>query len=787
MADATRPVRRVLRVSGIVQGVGFRPFVYGRARALGLAGHVLNEGSDVVIDVEGSAAAIARLRSQLEADSPPRSDIRAVSMEEHPPLGRSGFSIVQSVGTHGPGRRLPPDTATCDACLREIRDPAERRHGHPFANCTDCGPRLSIVRDAPYDRSRTTMAAFALCPACQREYDDPTNRRFHAQPIACPACGPRLSLLSESGAPCSAVDPLAECARRLLAGQIGALKGLGGFHLACDATRSSVVAELRRRKLRDDKPFALMVANLEAAEAIAELDDAARALLCSVERPIVLVRQRADASLPDSLAPGLERIGLMLPYTPLHHLLLDAVEPMPLVMTSGNRSDEPMATDNARALEELRGVADFFLVHDRDIFIRVDDSVVALLDGAPSVLRRARGFAPRAIELPHALSIPTLGVGAQFKNVFALGEGTTALPSSHIGDLDTRAAQEELTRCYDLYRRLLCIEPERIVHDLHPDYASTRWARELATRTGAELCAVQHHHAHFAACLAENEHQGAALGVTFDGMGLGADGTSWGGEFLLGTAADVERVATLAPLRLPGGDAAVREPWRIALGWLHDAGIAPSRVAALSTLEPTQLERVSRLLHSRTLCPRASGAGRYFDAVAALLGLTLVSTFDGQAPMRLEALAHRAEARLPPYSFAVSDAWPREVDLRPALAELVDDLAQPLPRPTIALRFHDTMAEVIRVVVRAPGATRTTRTVALSGGVFCNSLLTERTLSLLRDDDLTVLVHRRVPTGDGGIALGQLAVLAARDERGASALGRSDAGTTGGKEPAGGA
>jgi hydrogenase maturation protein HypF len=708
--------RRRIRVAGVVQGVGFRPFVYGLARRYGVCGSVLNDGAGVVIEAEGPPEVLDRFVERLAAEAPPLARVERVAQDRIEPLGETGFRIEASAAT-ARSALIPPDVATCDDCLRELFDPADRRYRYPFVNCTQCGPRFTIVRDVPYDRPNTTMAAFPLCPECRAEYEDPLDRRFHAEPIACPACGPRLSL------------PLEEAVALLREGAIVAVKGLGGYHLACDAGDERAVARLRERKHREDKPFAVMTTEPEAS---AFVDSTQRELLRSRERPIVLLRRRATAGIASSVAPGTEWVGVMLPYTPLHHLLLHDFGGA-LVLTSGNRSDEPIAFEDDEARERLAGIADAFLAHDRPIHRRCEDSVVR----SELVVRRSRGYAPAALPLPIAAARPVVAAGAELKSTFCVVRGAEAFLSPHLGDLETELAYRAFVTDLELYLRMLDVRPEVIAHDLHPEYLATKWALDQA---GAELVGVQHHHAHAAACLAEHGERGPALALVFDGTGYGTDGTLWGGELLRCDLASFDRLAWLEPVPLPGGEAAIREPWRMAAQYLELAG------------RPVPYERWEVVRESlRVNAPLSSGMGRLFDAVAALLGVREEVTYEGQAAIELEQLAGATPAE--PYPWRFGDA----VEL---VALCDSELEAGRAREEVAACFHETVAAgAAEVCARAGGP----RTVVLSGGSFQNLRLLESTRSHLEAAGFRVLAHRRVPPNDGGISYGQAAVAAARN------------------------
>jgi hydrogenase maturation protein HypF len=779
--------RRAIHVRGIVQGVGFRPHVYGLARRHHLGGVVRNALEGVSIEVEGDEAALDEFARALVREAPPLARIAGVSSEEKAPLGEKDFRIEGSEVRGEAAVFVAPDTATCKGCLRELFDPSDRRFRYPFLNCTSCGPRLTIVTEAPYDRDRTTMASFVLCAACRREYEDPLDRRFHAQPTACPDCGPRLVAHHGEGSPLTG-DPLDIATRALEAGKVVALKGLGGYHLACDARSEASVAKLRARKHREEKPFAIMVADLEAARALVELEEKQAALLASPARPIVLLRRRPGAAVAPSVAPGSALLGVMLPYTPLHHLLLRELG-RPLVMTSGNRASEPIAHEDARALEQLSGIADLFLGHDRRIEVRCDDSVVRFDRGDAIPFRRSRGFAPAPTKLPLPLARPTVALGGHLKATFAVGVERDAFLSHHLGDLDRLEAQRAYGDALAHYLKLFRVEPERVVHDLHPDYASTALGgagvsparpRARGTPTPPSSIAVQHHHAHMASCMAENGLLGDAIGVAWDGAGLGEDGAIWGGEFLVGGYASVERAAHWAYVPMPGGERAIHEPWRMALAYLLHAGLD---VAPLARIDERALGVVSEMCARRVNAPLTSSVGRLFDAVASLVLHKDKVSFEGQAAIELEALASSvAPDGAYPFGFlesgvGVSPAQgaragrPRHrgperqaliLDPAPLVAAVVADVRAGVAPERIARRFHSTLVDAIVFVVarlgdHAPGD------VVLTGGVFMNAILAEEAAARLEALGLRVHRHRQVPPNDGGLSLGQLAVAAGRD------------------------
>ncbi len=740
---AVTAARRVYRVRGTVQGVGFRPFVYRTATELGLRGRVFNDSDGVVIEAEGPAADLDAFALRLTSTPPPRARIERIEIAEEPPAGLGPFTIGESDALAPASARVSPDLATCPACLAELGDRSDRRARYPFINCTDCGPRYSIVEDVPYDRARTTMSAFGMCAACREEYEDPLSRRFHAQPNACPACGPRIWVEGGTGP-----DPIEEAVAALRRGAIVAVKGLGGFHLACDAADAGAVARLRERKRRAHKPFAVMFPDLEQVEAEAVVEPEARAALLGTRRPIVLLPRRGDGRLPRALAPGLEELGAFLPYTPLHHLLMERFG-RPLVMTSGNLTEEPIAGANEDARRRLAGIADLFLLHDRDIHMRADDSVVRVMLGKERVLRRARGHVPEAIALGFE-GPPLLAVGADLKNVLCLTTGDAAILSQHIGDLESYESQQFFEEIRANLERLFRVRPRLVAHDLHPGYHSTA----LARRTGLPMVGVQHHHAHVASCLAENGRRGRVIGVAWDGTGYGPDGSVWGGEILIADLAGFERVGCIRPVPLPGGDAAVREPWRMALSHLMAAGLAldPVRHPARSTVEAMVREGVN-------VVPTSS-AGRLFDAVSSLAGICHETSYEGQAAIELEAIS-RVEGE-EPYPLSVTGDGLLEIDPRPLVATVVQDVERGVSAASIGGRFHLALAQAITEACRLARDRTGLEVVALSGGCFQSKLLTTLTAEGLTKAGFDVLLHSRVPPNDGGIALGQAAVAAWR-------------------------
>jgi hydrogenase maturation protein HypF len=757
-AAASRPdatERRRVRVTGTVQGVGFRPFVYRVATGLGLTGEVSNGTAGVTIDVEGAPSALDELVTTVRDGAPPLARVTHVGVEVLAPRGRHAFSIVASDDAGDVEVPVSVDVGPCDACLRELADPADRRFGHAFVNCTDCGPRYTITRRVPYDRPVTTMAGFPMCDACRVEYQDPMDRRFHAQPVCCPDCGPQLALLDPVGAPLAErTAALEEAVRRLDAGAILAVKGVGGFHLAVDAADDLAVTELRRRKARDDKPFALLVADLAAARALVALDGAAQELLGSPRRPIVLAPRRDGVAVADGVAPGLPELGLLLPPSPLHHLLVTRLG-RPLVLTSGNLSDEPIAYTDDEAIPRLGPMVDAVLTHDRPIHIRCDDAVVrAGVAGGPQPVRRSRGYAPEPLPLPRPARRSVLAVGAELKSTVAVAAGTSVVVSHHLGDLEHAATHRAFLQAVEHLLHLRDVDPAVVAHDLHPEYLSTKFALDL----DLPLVGIQHHHAHIASCLAEHGEQGRVVGIAYDGLGWGTDGTAWGGEFLIADLDGSERAGHLAPVALPGGAAAIREPWRMAVSWAA-ATFGDDRLEpVVAHLDPRWQEVATLARSPRTL--RTTSAGRLFDAVAALLGVRSVTTYEGQAAIGLEALARRVPPGHPagtPAEISTA-AGVRVLDPAPLVRAVVDAVARGDDRAVTAATFHSGLADATVAVAIAIASENDLDTVALSGGVFQNARLTDLVARGLRAAGLRVLVHRLVPPNDGGISFGQAAI-----------------------------
>lgn len=751
---------RRIEITGTVQGVGFRPWVFKVARAEGVSGRVWNDEGGVSIEVFGPRQRLDRFERCLWTQAPAAARVASVFSQPIPPQHVDGFEIVPSA--HGAERRIsiPADLATCAECEREIRDPDDRRYRYPFTNCTQCGPRFTIAYDVPYDRVNTTMAGFLMCPECAREYADPLNRRFHAQPNACPICGPQLVVVRSNGQRIACSDPITVAANALRAGLIVAVKGIGGFHLACDATAEDVVMRLRARKQRDEKPFAVMVRTLEQAEGLAIINADEAALLTSPERPIVLVQRREPSVLAPAVAPGNPLVGLMLPYSPLHHLLLGDTR-RPLVMTSGNISDEPIVYTNDEAVRRLGPIADLLLLHDREIVTRCDDSVARVIEGAPVILRRGRGYVPRPVRLARAVPRPILACGALLKNTFCLVAGRDAYLGPHIGDLDHLETFRSYESAIERSQKFLGIEPEVVAYDLHPGYHSTLYAINRPERIKV---GVQHHHAHVASLMAEHGLTGTILGVAYDGTGYGTDGVAWGGEILRADFRRFDRVATFRPIRLVGGDAAIRAPWRLALALLVDAfdGDVPAgQLALFHEVRPRDLQVVRQLLDSGLQVVPAHGVGRYFDAIGALVLERTRSTYEGQVATELNAVADPREDGEYPFDLNMHGGL-IEIDLRRGVRALTQDLLAGLSPARLAARFHRTVGAATAAAIDAVMARDGRMPVGLTGGCFQNALLVSDLSRRL--STLDVFTHRQVPPGDGGLALGQALVAAAQEE-----------------------
>jgi hydrogenase maturation protein HypF len=745
--------RLSLTIRGAVQGVGFRPFVYRLAKDLELKGWVNNSPTGVFVDVEGSAHSLESFVLRIEAEKPPRSFIQSLESSILAKVGYSDFEIRPSDPDGKKTAIVLPDISTCEDCLREVFDKQDRRFLYPFTNCTNCGPRFSIIEALPYDRPHTTMKKFEMCNECRAEYEDPLNRRFHAQPNACPVCGPQLELWDKNGNTLSyRHDALQQTAEAIGNGQIVAVKGVGGFHLIADARNDAAVKELRRRKHREEKPLALMFPSLEAVESACEVSAIEQRLLISPESPIVLVRKRnQENSFSKQIAPGNPFLGVMLPYSPLHHLLMDELS-FPVVATSGNLSDEPICIDQSEALERLSGIADLFLVHDRPIKRHVDDSIVREMAGRELVLRRARGFAP----LPVPINVETplvLATGAKLKNAIATSAGNQVFISQHIGDLETIQALDAFQDVIQSFERLYEIKPEVITCDVHPDYPSTRYATESAL----PYIPVQHHYAHVLSCMVENELEAPVLGVALDGTGFGTDGTIWGGEFLRVGETNFDRFAHLRTFGLPGGDKAVKEPRRVAVGLLFeifgDDVFEMGDIETIQAFRPYEISVMRKMLQNRLNMPVTSSAGRLFDAVSSIIGIRQRAVFEGQAAMELEFSIRdvRTDGAYP-FEFQRSKAGALEIDWAPMIKEIITDLASDVSKAEIAAKFHNTIVDISVAVARLAGE----KSVVLSGGCFQNKYLTELAVRRLREEGFNPYWHQRVPPNDGGIALGQI-------------------------------
>ncbi len=768
LVDSTMERQRIV-VQGIVQGVGFRPFIYGQALRWGLTGFVRNDSIGVTIEVEGSPQALDPFLRTLHEEAPPLARIDTIASEHIPLCHETNFEILHSQS--GTERRalIAPDTAPCADCLRELFDPSDRRYHYPFINCTNCGPRFTIVQDVPYDRDKTTMRVFRMCPACQAEYDNPLNRRFHAQPNACPACGPQVRLIDALGMEVASSDPIVQAARYLAAGAILAIKGLGGYHLACNALDEEAVRRLRLRKRREAKPFALMVPDLQTAVRLCEVSTEEATLLQSQRRPIVLLKKRAEQVVAPDVVPGHDTLGIMLPYTPLHYLLLHACaeafekdSPVVLVMTSGNLSDEPIAYRDDDARDRLASIADgMLLLHNRDIHIRCDDSVARITVGGEQFFRRSRGYAPEPIQLASEFPVSLLACGAHLKNTFCLAKGRQAFVSHHIGDLENLETLISFREGIEHFQRLFDISPQAIVYDLHPEYLATKYAlnSDIPQKIG-----VQHHHAHIASVMAEHGLTGPVIGLAADGTGYGTDGAVWGCELMMADLLDFERVAHLAYVPLPGGEQAIRQPWRMAAVYLSQAygdAFLNLDIPFVRRLDRSKWRVLSQMITRDINSPQTSSLGRLFDAVAALLDLCDEALYEGQAAIELEVQASVCTDRVASYPFASGYQMPATLDVAPMIRAIVNDMEQGVPLSRIAKHFHYTMAEMLAIACCETREQSGLNTVALSGGVFQNRLLLEQLMARLVAMGFQVYTNRRVPPNDGGLSLGQAAIAAA--------------------------
>ena len=799
-------------VRGVVQGVGFRPFVYRLAIKYNLKGWVCNTSEDVKIEVEGEAEAIERFYFELQSKAPPLARIEGITISYHPLAGYTSFEIRHSITEEGKYQLISPDIATCQACLNELLNPNDRRYRYPFTNCTNCGPRFTIIEDMPYDRPKTTMRYFQMCPQCQAEYDNPLDRRFHAQPNACPKCGPQLQLVDNQGKQVIATltqtislegrglkgDPIATASQLLKQGRIVAIKGLGGFLLACDATSATAVKTLRQRKKRSSKPFAIMVANMDEAKRHCCVSSQEEKLLTSPQSPIVLMKWKNDSSISREVAPNLKYLGVMLPYTPLHHMLLRDTG-LPLVMTSGNLSEEPIAKDNDEVLRRLPGIADYFLIHNRDIYSCYDDSVAIVEREVPQLVRRARSYAPYPVHLTFKAK-QILGCGAEMKNTFCLTKDNYAFVSQHIGDMENIETLEHFNSTISLYKRLFRIEPEIIAYDLHPDYLATKYAQELGDSGRGEharpyLIPVQHHHAHIASCMADNRIESPVIGVAFDGTGLGTDGCIWGSEFLVADYHSFARAGHLEYLPLPGGELAIKRPYRTAIGYILSLlgesalkqGLTFIPELSSGQVSEAEIEIIKRQMERKINSPLTSSMGRLFDAVSALLGIRTEIDYEGQAAVELEMAAYthqcaevsfrHCEERVSqsserseedeaisdskesyPYRIIMENGGIRIVQLSELLSAIIADLKRGVSPGKISFKFHSTVAQIVNEMCQLIANKTGIKQVALSGGVFQNRLLLRKTIYLLENNGFQVFTHKQVPCNDGGISLGQAIV-----------------------------
>jgi hydrogenase maturation protein HypF len=755
-----------IHITGVVQGVGFRPFVYQLAHRHGLTGWVCNTSAGVDIEAEGPAQALERFVVELETEAPPIARIESLTASDDAPNGYQQFEIRRSLAQEGRYQLISPDMATCQDCLSELLDPGDRRYRYPFTNCTNCGPRFTIIEDIPYDRPLTTMREFVMCPDCQAEYDDPLDRRFHAQPNACPACGPQLTLIDSDGSQMGVEDEIAESVHLLREGRILAIKGLGGFHLACDATSEEAVGRLRERKRRPAKPMAVMMATMEQIRAQCTVSGEEERLLTSSQCPIVLLRWKEASTVSPLVAPGNRYLGVVLPYTPLHHVLLREVG-RPLVMTSGNLSEEPIAIENGEALARLKGIADYFLLHNRQIYARYDDSVWMVVEEKPQPLRRSRGYAPFPVRLPFKAR-PVLACGTELKNTFCATKDEYAFLSQHIGDMENVETLEHFQTSIELYKRLFRLGPEIVAYDLHPDYLATKYALDLGSTV--RLVPVQHHHAHIVSCMVDNGVQGEVMGVALDGTGYGTDGRIWGGEFLVADYEGFRRAGHLEYVPLPGGEAAIHRPYRMALGHLYsllgEEGLEEA-LPFLGEVDSEELEIVRQQMEKGINAPLTSSCGRLFDAVAAVLGFEGQATYEGQAAVQLEMMAYDGEDDSS-YPFTIVEAdGAGVIQLSGMWRGILQDLRAQTPAATIALRFHNTVAQMIVDMCFRLAEESGLERVALSGGCFQNRLLLEKSARMLSEAGFEVLTHGQVPSNDGGVSLGQAVIANAKGALGA--------------------
>ncbi|MBN1367009.1 MAG: carbamoyltransferase HypF [Dehalococcoidales bacterium] len=751
-----------ITVNGIVQGVGFRPFVYRLAGEYGLKGWVRNTSGSVEIEVEGNEISLRDFITELKKAAPPASRIEKVRAVACQPHGYVSFDIKESETETGQYQPVSPDIATCEDCRKEIFTPTDRRYRYSFTNCTNCGPRFTIIEDIPYDRPKTTMRKFKMCPQCQKEYDNPADRRFHAQPNACPVCGPRLELVDNRGKPVKCNDVIKKAAILLKNGEVLAVRGLGGFQLACDATNEKAVDLLRKRKHRPAKPFAVMAANPDEVEKYCKVSLAEAELLASPEAPIVLLKWRQPSVICPSVAPGNKYLGVMLPYTPLHHLLLAEVG-LPLIMTSGNLSEEPIAKENDEAIRRLHGIADYFILHNRDIYARYDDSVARVENGTPQIIRRARGYAPHPVMLLNK-SKQILACGAEEKNTFCLTRERHAFLSQHIGDLENEETLAHYENTVELYKKLFRIQPQIIAYDMHPEYLATKYALETGAKQNLKMVPVQHHHAHIVSCMVENGVKGPVLGVAFDGTGYGTDGNIWGGEFLLADNQGFQRLGHLENVPLPGGAVAIKKPYRMALSYIYTLlGKRYSLEGLPLTRFVAEYEIIKKQVEKKINTPLTSSAGRLFDAVAALLNIRMEIDYEAQAAIELEMAATDDIFESGSYPFTIACNRVKIVKPGELIEAVMNDIKDGIPVPVISLKFHNTVAEIILQMSLLLKKDTGLNQIALSGGVFQNRLLHRLTLSALQKEGFKVFTHHLVPCNDGGISLGQ-AVIAQNSE-----------------------
>ena len=763
LPEKTSPAKDISRlkisICGVVQGVGFRPFVYQLATRHNLTGWVCNTSGEVRVEVEGMRTSLDSFLADLETIAPPVAYIESITIASEPVNGYRTFEIRDSISEGGKYQLVSPDIATCPACLEEIISPDDRRYRYPFTNCTHCGPRFTIIEDIPYDRPMTTMRNFTMCPQCQQEYNDPLDRRFHAQPNACPRCGPNPQLVDSKGNPVPEEDTIATASKLLRKGKIIAIKGLGGFLLACDATNEKTIQLLRERKRRTAKPLAVMLVSLEEVRQHCLVDDTEAELLTSPQCPIVLLRWQSGSSISSAVAPNIKYLGVMLPYTPLHHLLCRETG-LPLVMTSGNLSEEPIARDNDEAIRRLHGIADYFLVHNRDIYSRYDDSVAMVTGGKIQLIRRARGYAPYPIHLPFTAK-QVLACGAELKNTFCLTRDSYAFLSQHIGDMENLETMEHFEATFELYKRLFRIRPEIIAYDMHPEYLPTKYARSLVEQDSSlTLVPVQHHHAHIVSCLVDNGRLEPIIGVSFDGTGFGSDGCIWGGEFVMADQYGFDRIGHLQYVPLPGGEAAIKKPYRMAISYLLSLlgnDTINENLPFLNQIDKLEIELIKQQIAKRINAPLTSSAGRLFDAVSALIGIRGQIDYEAQAAIELEMIADEGVTGSYPFSI-INNNGVNIAHLNELFSAIIKDVKSGVAPAAISMKFHRSMAQLIAQMCQRLTVRTGINRVALSGGVFQNRLLLRLAVVALEGAGLEVLTHRNVPTNDGGISLGQAVI-----------------------------